>query len=115
MSIDEIVKHWLDNNTDETRYSNEVLKEIAVNCVSLSNTWFNKVNPKEKQSFEVQLYDKENLLVETLHGVDSNNLPSTLFGVLASDKGDYSKLLLSAFKIVDENKVATVIGELDIC
>ena len=115
MSIDEIVKHWLDNNTDETRYSNEVLKEIAVNCVSLSNTWFNKVNPKEKQSFEVQLYDKENLLVETLHGIDSNSLPITLFGVLASDKGDYSKLSLSAFKIVDGNKVATVIGELDIC
>ena len=115
MNANEIVKHWLDSNTDETRYSKEVLNEIAVNCVSLSNTWFNKVNPKEKQSFEVQLYDKENLLVETLHGVDSNNLPHTLFNVLASNKGYYSKLSLSAFKIVDGNKVANVIGELDIC
>ena len=114
--VNEILHNWLEKNGEwviEKYGSIEKVEEIVINCVSLSNAWFNKQKENEF-SFEVSLYDKDGAIIETLHGVNSDNLPSMMFDIIVSKSNNYSKLSLMRYKYVDGKKATELVGELEI-
>lgn len=114
--VNEILHNWLEKNGEwviDKYGSIEKVEEIVVNCVSLSQAWFSTQNEKEF-SFEISLYDKDGAIVETLHGVTADNLPSMMFDIIVSKSDNYSKLSLMKYKYVSGNKQTDLVGELEI-
>lgn len=112
--VENILKEWYDKyGEDNNRFNNVALNDIAINCASLTEAWFSRVNP-EKVSFELNFYDKNADLESSLHGVTADNLPSTLFETLVSKSDQYSKVSLCSYSFDKGKKLTNVIGELDI-
>lgn len=110
--IENLIQTWNDKNGENnTGYSDDKLVEIATNCVSLSETWFDNVRDKNK-SFKLCLYNRDGDLSETLHGINRDNLPITIMKTIVNNSINYSKLELCTFKYEDgENKTESV-GEM---
>ena len=112
--VESILRDWYNKyGEDNNKFNSDALNEIAVNCASLSEAWMGRVNP-EKSSFELNFFDKDGELENSLHGVTRDNLPSTLFETLVSKSDKYSKVSLCSFNYNKGEKLTNVIGELDI-
>ena len=114
--VNEILHDWLEIHGDKAteKYSVRKLEEIAVNCVSLSETWLGKVNKNEAVSFSLSLYDKDGAIADTMQGVDRNNLSNTIFGIIVSHGDTYSKISLMKYAYVGGEKKIELVGELEI-
>ena len=103
---------WKNKNGENSSiYPEDKIVEIATNCVSLSETWFDRTKDK-KVSFELNLYNKDGDLSETLHGVGRNNLPYTMLDIAVNNNDKYSKLELCTFRFKDGEKEEHSIGEM---
>jgi hypothetical protein len=99
---------------DGFKYPKERITEIVTNCVSLINALFDRVRNEKSLSFEIKLYNKEGVLVETINGVDKNNAYETIADIIINKSNFYSKLSLDSFKYERVNKVVNAIGELEV-
>lgn len=114
-NVETIVDAWFEkNNNNSIKYSKEKITEIATNCVSLSEAWLDRVKNIKDISFELDLYNKEGVLSETLHGVSRDNVAETLLDTLVNGNSRYSKAELNYFKFEDGRKATASIGEIEI-
>ena len=90
---------------DETKAA-----EIALNCLSLSKTWFDNHKTNEKVSYEVKLTNSDGNLVESLQGITEENLPLLMMETITTKKDAVSLLALSSFTFKDGKK--TDLGDL---
>ena len=110
--LNKTLQAWKDKNGENcSNYPEDKIVEIATNCVSLSETWFDRTKDK-KMSFELNLYNKDGDLSETLHGVTRDNLPDTMLDTLVNNNDKYSKLELCTFKFNNGEKEEQSIGEM---
>ena len=114
--VNEILHDWLETNGDKgtEKYPVRKLEEIAVNCVSLSETWFNKVDKNEKVSFGLSLYDENGAIADTMQGIDKGNLSNTIFKIIVLYGDTYSKISLMKYAYVGGKKKTELVGELEI-
>jgi hypothetical protein len=113
--LENILKIWDGkHNEDECVYSKQQITEIAVNCISITETWLNRVKNPEKASLEFVLYNKEDVVCEILNGINSDNIAITLLEMLAYKKDMYSKLVVNWFTFKNGEKNTNCIGELKI-
>ena len=113
-TIDTLVKFWKDSYQND-KYSDEAIENIAANCLSLSETWFDNNRPREGESFCVTLINKEGVNVNDLFGVTRENLPETMIKTLTTESDTYSKMVVKSFLGgFDGVATAKVIGELEI-
>lgn len=96
------------------KYPKERITEIVTNCVSLINAWLDRVKSEKNLSFEIKLFDIEGVLVESIHGVDTNNVYDTIADTIINKSNLYSKLSLDSFKYDKGEKIVNIIGELEI-
>lgn len=110
--LSKTLQAWKDKNGENSSiYPEDKIVEIATNCVSLSETWFDRTKGK-KVSFELNLYNKDGDLSETLQGVSRNNLPDTMLDIVVNKSYKYYKLELCTFKFKDGEKEEQTIGEM---
>ena len=114
--VDELVENWKENvSNGNMNYTDQRIAEIAVNCISLSKTWFDNNREQEKVSYEVRLYNNDGVLVETLHGITQDNLPMTMMKLITSGDGLYSLFTLNSYMFADGEKIdVNELGKLDI-
>ena len=113
--IEEIIASWKNKHEDNVSvYSNERVAEIATNCVSLTETWFNRVGNVEKLSLEVILFDKDNVNCQSLYGVSTDNVAETIFNILINESNKFSKIEVNYFFFDEGKKVSGLLGELEI-
>jgi len=112
--INDLLKKWEEIYGSSSTYGHETLKNIAINCISLSETWFSKNEQNKKLSYELALFDKEGIIVETLHGITKEILPETMLKIIVNDSSLYSKMMLSSFYFNNGKKETEIIGELEI-
>ena len=96
------------------KYGANKIREIVLNCISLTETWFSKIPKNSKFSYEIGLFNKSNVLVETLHGITKENVASSISDILITNNKAYSKITLNSFSFNDGQKVVTNIGEIEI-
>lgn len=109
----EILNAWNDEQGESnSNYSNERIAEIAINCVSLSETWLDRVRGLKNASLEVLLYDNDDAVCDVLHGVTSDNLAKSIFKILVNENNKYSKIGLNCFTYENGHKSTTFIGDL---
>jgi len=114
--VEELVKNWKENvfNGNAT-YTDQKIAEIAINCISLSKTWFDNDKSKEKVSYEVRLYNNDGIMSEALHGITPDNLPETMMKLITNSNGLYSLLTLNSYMFVNGVKTdVNELGKLDI-
>lgn len=99
---------------DGFKYPKERITEIVVNCVSLLNALLDRVKNEKGLSFELKLYNKDGVLVSTLHGINKKNVYDAVVDIIISKNDLYSKLSLESFKFEGGNKIVNVIGEIEI-
>ena len=110
-----MLKNWEETyETMPSKYSKDEIKGIAVNCLSLSETWFDRREPRVKESYELLLFNKDNIVTETLHGATREVLPETMLKIVTNSDIVYSKIALSAFHFDNGEKVSEIVGELEI-
>lgn len=96
-------------------YDEAKAAEIALNCISLSKTWFNNHKTNEKESFEVNLTNSKGDLVESLQGITEENLPLLMMEAITTKKDAVSLLTLSSYAFKDGKKIDLgVLGNLEI-
>ena len=100
------------NGLNDDNYKERV-KEVAVNCLSLSSTWFDNCND-EKVSFELVLKDNDMYEVKKLYGINRDNLPYLLLDYVTTKADQYSRAELYSFKYVEGKKESKKLGTLDI-
>lgn len=111
--IEELLEKWEEGSAN-SRYSQEQTRDIAINCVSLSNTWFQNNRPTEKESYEVRLYS-DDVVAETFHGVTADNLPETMMKIITNNNGKYNMLTLNSYIFKDgAKKDIRVLGVMDL-
>ena len=112
--IEQLVSAWKDTcQTD--KFSENVVRNIAANCISLAETWFDRHKPKDKESFFITLFNKDGIGVEDLFGVTKENLPFTMVKILTGSSDKYSKIEVKSFiNGIEGIKDAEVIGDIEI-
>ena len=115
-TVNTLIEYWKNSYQGPDKYSDDAIKNIAANCLSLSETWFMNRIPREGETFFVTLFNKNGVGVSDLFGVTRSNLPETLIMTLTSNSKDYSKITLKSI-VGGWSKIgnAKVIGELEIC
>lgn len=114
--VEELVNKWKENiSNGNENYTEQQINGIAINCMSLAKTWFDNNQPKEKESYEVRLFNNDGVLSETLHGVTQENLPETIMSIITKNSEKYSMLTLNSFEFVNgiKNDIREL-GKLDI-
>jgi hypothetical protein len=114
--VEELVKNWKENVFNGNAiYTDQKIAEIAINCISLSKTWFDNDKSKENVSYEVRLYNNDGIMSETLHGITPDNMPETMMKLITSSNGLYSLLTLNSYMFVNGVKTdVNELGKLDI-
>jgi len=115
--IEELIKLWKEKYCNENeRYSESQIYNIAANCLSLSKTWFDNNKSREKESYELDLYNKDGVLCEKLHGITSENLPLTMMSIITNECNSYSSMSLVSYRITKDTKdlVSNELGKMDI-
>lgn len=114
MDAKTLLKIWKDKNiASNTRYGDEQLSEIAVNCISLSNAWFSKA--KKGMSFKLTLVHTEMTDNAALDGVTQETLPIELFSILTDKNGMYRSVSLIGYSINNSKEIPSeTLGTLDI-
>lgn len=113
--VEEIIKSFKEKNENNSSiYSDERIAEIAVNCVSLSETWHDRVRNNKVISLELALFNKDNALSQTLHGISFDNLAETMLDILVNKQDKYSKMALNYYAFEDGKKESGLIGDLEI-
>ena len=114
MDAKTLLSIWKEKNIAvNTRYSDEQLSEIAVNCISLSNAWFSKA--KKGMSFKLVLAHTEMTDDAALDGVTQETLPIELFSILTTKNGVYRTVSLIGYSINDSKEMPSeTLGTLDI-
>ena len=113
--VEKLIKSFKEKNENNSNvYSDERIAEIAVNCVSLSETWRDKVRNNKGISLELVFFNKSNVLCQTLYGVCFDSLADTIFDVLVNKQHNYSKIALNCYGFEDGKKWSKLIGELGI-
>lgn len=112
--VKNLVESWKEKcmncSYDETKAA-----EIALNCLSLSKTWFDNHKTNEKVSYEVKLTNSDGNLVESLQGITEENLPLLMMETITVKKEAVSLLTLSSFTFKDGKKTDLgVLGNLEI-
>ena len=111
--VNEILNAWKDKyGENNSAYTDERITEIATNCVSLSEAWLDKVKSIKDMSMELLLLDENDSVCETLIGITTDNLASTMLDVLVNKNDKYSKMKLNYFSFFDGKKKSKSIGEL---
>lgn len=113
--VEEILASWKNKyGENNSNYSEKRIAEIATNCVSLSSVWFEKVNNLKGVSFALDLFNKDGIVCETLHGITKSNLPEAMLDILVNKNKNYTKMSLSYFLYDGNAKIHDIIGELEI-
>lgn len=114
MDAKTLLSIWKEKNIAvNTRYSDEQLSEIAVNCISLSNAWFSKA--KKGTSFKLVLAHTEMVDDAALDGVTQETLPIELFNILTTKNGVYRLVSLIGYSVNDSKEISSeTLGTLDI-
>ena len=112
--VKDIISNWHEKHGEASNYPEKTIEEIATNCCSLTDAWFSRFKPKDKISFELLFFDKEGVVVDTIHGITKENLPQFMFDTIMSQNGKYSKLVLNSFIFTDGIKSTNYVGELGI-
>lgn len=107
--IQALIEIWKNINKYD-QYTDEQITSIIINCLSISKTWFDNNKPVEKESYELRLYNSDDVLIDVLHGITKENLPETLVRLLAQNNGAYSFISLNSYSFADGAK--TEINEL---
>ena len=79
MTVQTILDAYKNKYMLDSRYSDKIISEIAMNCFSLSETW--KENSNISGSITLSIYDNEDLLIDSLHGNSWETLPVELMNV----------------------------------
>ena len=96
------------------KYTDEQIKEIVLNCVSISKTWFDNNKKVEGESYQLLLCDN-GVVKETLHGVTEENLPEAILDIIAKNDGTYSTIVLESYAFVNGSKTKIrELGKMDI-
>ena len=113
--LQELVKTWRENYSNGVSiYNEDQILNIAANCLSLSKTWFDNNKAEENESYELNLYNNDGVLSETLHGVNADNLPITMSLITNGEKA-YSSITLISFKFTNgSKKIIRELGKMDI-
>ena len=108
--LQELVKTWRENYSNGVSiYNEDQILNIAANCLSLSKTWFDNNKAEENESYELNLYNNDGVLSETLHGVNADNLSIT------NGEKAYSSITLISFKFTNgSKKIIRELGKMDI-
>ena len=113
--IEEFLVAWKNKyGEDNGNFTDERITEIAVNCMSISSAWLEKVKNIKNISLRLDLFNKDNIVCESLHGVTKDNLPETIMDILVNKNNNYSKICLSYFSYSENCKIDKTIGELEI-
>lgn len=113
--LDNILKIWMDKHGDEEcAYTEQQIAEIATNCISLTETWLEKVKNQNKASLEFMLFNKDGIVCETLNGISRDNIANTLLDILVNKRGMYTKIMVNWFIYENDKKETKCIGELKI-
>lgn len=96
------------------RFPKEKVLEIVINCVSLIKTLFDRADNCGGMSLELNLYDINGDLCETLNGVTFDNVYETISEIFILKNNDYSKISLDGFRYDNGFKAVKNIGEIEI-
>lgn len=96
------------------RFPEEKVLEIVINCVSLIKTLFYRADDCNGMSFEINLYDINGDLCETLNGVTVNNVYEAITEIFILKSDRYSKISLDGFIYNNGSKIVKNIGEIEI-
>ena len=112
--INEVFNTLKEKYSEDINYSDDLIKEIIVNCASLSNSWLSKLDKRDDISFEINLYDKSDNIIDTLFGVKHNTIVLNLSEILIKHK-ECGKAELCCF-YYDENgkRIVNSLGKIEI-
>lgn len=110
----DLVETWKEKCINP-KYDEHKITEIAVNCISLANTWFDNHKPVEKESFKVKLLDSNRDVIDTLHGITNGNLPFTIMETITMKNNIVSYLTLNSYIYTEKGETdLETLGELEI-
>ena len=92
----DLVEKWKEKCINP-KYGDEKIAEIAINCISLANTWLNNHKPTENESLKVKLLDSSHEIIDTLRGITSGNLPFTILETITMKSNIVSYLTLNSY------------------
>lgn len=115
MELSELIENWNEKNgvVGNVQMDNDELRELAVNCISLSSAWFAN-HPNDIGSCEIVTEDKEGEVVDVLCGVTEESVPMILLESITFNKNRLSKVVLNSFKWTNGKKDTKEIGVLEI-
>lgn len=113
--VEKLIKDYENEHGKCTKYSDNMLREIAVNCISLSNTWYDRVKRGDgKCSFEIVLYGKDGSEFDVISGLTRESTPAVILNIVLNMNDKVSKLSLKKFKYTGEVKASETLGSMDI-
>lgn len=114
-TVKEIIENWKEKYPNSIMpYNEETINGIAFNCLSLTETWLQKIKERDKISFVLKLIPKNSNTPTNLYGVTSDNISDEIFLILLSQADRYAAMSLEYHTIENGVKNIKVLGELTI-
>ena len=112
MTPQELIKKYREKNENLTVAEDNKLSCIAVNCLSLTETWLQR-EKDSSLSMMLKYYDEDGAEIDCSYGITKENLPLSILSVcLRPDKTKNVKLL--KYKANEGHIKSELLGELDI-
>lgn len=113
-NIEKAIHLMEDKYGDSCDFSREKISEIVINSASLLSVWLSAEKKSVKQSYEIELHDKDGIIVETFHGITKDNLIESVSDLLINKNKVYSTIVLNSFAHDGHNKTTNKLGEIEI-
>ena len=109
MKVEELLKPY--GNLLGEEVISKKLTELAVNCISLVETWLSKTDSK---SFKIEKNNHNGDIIQTLFGVTPDNITSEVFKICFEKPAEVASIKVYSLNKADTRIECKQIGALDI-
>lgn len=110
-NIKELIELYHERYGDEEKIDSKQLSELAVNAISLAQTW---INGKTDISFKYVTYDKDDAEIDAFYGINDTTLALLIMHTCLKEHELVRYVRFFSFSKDNGKFVSKLIGELEI-